>query len=121
MKKLVFLATLIVFFLFAGMVSAKTNQGSALDPKALWAGEIKYLFNPSGYHFWFTPLESGGPYTEGHSYHNVYKYELENTANWCGPVNIPNRAPYNIGGTAGGTAYYKIYDITMDMYACGGE
>lgn len=107
--------------LFALPVFAQNLMGTGTDANATWLGDIKYLFNPSGYQFWFTPTESHGYYTAGHSYHNVYKYDLEDSTDWCGPVTIPNREPYNEGGTAGMTAYYKIWDVTAGVYACGTE
>lgn len=99
--------------------STGTVQGSAEDPDNPGLGVIDYLFNNSGYHFWFTPTEDIGPYTAGHSYHNVYKYDLADPSDWCGPVNIPDRLPYNAGGTAGDTAYYKIWDVTAEIWVCG--
>lgn len=34
-------------------VFAKNSMGFAYDPSNTWLGEIRYLFNPSGYQFWF--------------------------------------------------------------------
>lgn len=98
-----------------------TIKGSDTDPGAPWLGEIDYLFNKAGYHFWFTPTSSGGYYTAGHSYHNVYKYDVGDTTDWCGPVNIPNRPPYNAADTDGGTAYFKIWDVTTETWVCGSD
>jgi hypothetical protein len=96
-------------------------HGSDYDPSYPGLGEIEYLFNKPGYHFWFTPTENIGPYTAGHSYHNVYKYDVKDASDWCGPVNIPPRPPYNAGGTDGGTAYYKIWDVTAETWVCGSD
>ena len=103
-------------------VQAKTFSGEAKDPNALWLGTIKYLGNPAGYHFWFTPIETRGRYIEGHTYHNVYKFDLKDTTEWCGSSTIvPDREPYNLVATPGIEVYYKIYDVTMDAYVCGME
>jgi hypothetical protein len=96
-------------------------RGSAADANAPALGEIDYLFNNSGYQFWFTAESDLGPYTAGHSYHNVYKYDVGDTSDWCGPVNIPNRLPYNAADTDGGTAYYKIWDKTTETWVCGSD
>ncbi len=102
-------------------VQAKTVSGEANDPNALWLGTIKYLGNPAGYHFWFTPTETRAWYTIGHTYHNVYKFDLKDTTEWCGPATVPDREPYNLVATPGTQVYYKIYDVTMDAYVCGME
>jgi len=104
-------------------VQAETVSGEAEDLNALWLGTIKYLGNPAGYHFWFTPTETRGNYIEGHTYHNVYKFNEKDTTEgeWCGPTTVPNREPYNLVATPGTKAYYKIYDVTMDAYVCGME
>jgi hypothetical protein len=94
------------------------TQGSDYDPNYPGLGEIRYLGNRPGYHFWFTPTENIGPYMAGHSYHNVYKLSVGDPDEWCGPVNIPNRPPYNRVGHTGKTAYYKIFDTTTDTQVC---
>lgn len=38
-----------------GTASATTIHGTGTDPHATWLGPIKYVFNPAGYQFWFTP------------------------------------------------------------------
>ncbi len=101
---------------------AKTVSGEASDSNALWLGTVKYLGNPAGYHFWFTPTETRGCYIEGHTYHNVYKFDLKDTTEWCGSsATVPDRGPYNLVATPGTEVYYKIYDVTMDAYVCGME
>lgn len=113
---------LVMLILAVSVTQAKSDnaalRGKAFDPNNTWLGEVTYLFNKPGYHFWFTPTANGGPYTAGHSYHNVYKYEVENPGEWCGPTTIPDRLPYNAGATAGETAYYKIWDITDNKVVC---
>lgn len=101
--------------------SEATVRGAAGDPQVPNLGQIDYLFNKSGYHFWFTATGNVGSYVAGDSYHNVYKYSVEDPENWCGPVNIPNRAPYNAGGTAGQSAYYKIWNVTTESWVCGSD
>jgi len=120
MKKLA-----VLFAGFALLISVSTVlagngavQGEAGDLSYPGLGIIRYLGNKPGYHFWFTPKENIGPYVAGHSYHNVYKLEVGDTSEWCGPVNIPNRAPYNLVGHTGKTAYYKIWDKTTDTLVC---
>lgn len=98
-----------------------TVRGTAPDASAPILGDVEYLFNPAGYHFWFTATATNDTYVAGHSYHNIYKYDVEDATDWCGPVNIPHRAPYNAGGTDGGTAYYKIWNVTTASWVCGSE
>lgn len=99
-----------------------TVQGEAADANAPGLGTIKYLFNKAGYHFWFTATADVGAYYEaGNSYHNVYKYVVDDPENWCAEVNIPPRPPYNAGGTDGGTAFYKIWNVTTETWTCGSE
>lgn len=105
----------------AGGNGGGVERGVAEDPSFPQLGEITYLFNKPGYHFWFTPTADVSVYTEGHTYHNVYKYDVEDPSEWCGPVGIPNRLPYNAGGTAGDTAYYKIWDVTAETWVCGSD
>lgn len=96
-------------------------RGVSQDANATWLGDIEYLFNPAGYHFWLTPTATASYYTAGHSYHNIYKYNVEDTTSWCGPVHIPDRKPYNAAGTDGQNAYFKIWDVTTETWACGSE
>jgi hypothetical protein len=96
-------------------------KGTAADPIAPQLGDIDYLFNGPGYHFWFTATADLGPYDAGDSYHNVYKYSLKDPTDWCGPVDIPDRPPYNAGGTVGQTAYYKIWNVTDGVWVCGND
>jgi hypothetical protein len=117
MRRALLVATAVVL-LTAAPVSAGTIRGSDFDPNVPALGEMRFLFNQAGLHFWFTPTANVGPYTAGHSYHNVYKYEVGDTSEWCGPVVLPDRAPYNAGGTAGQQAYYKIWDVTADTLVC---
>lgn len=93
-------------------------RGSAEDPNYCQSGEIEYLGTPAGYHFWFTPVADYAVYEEGHSYHNVYQYSVDNPGEWCGPVNIPDRPPYNLAADPSKTAYYKIFDTTTDTQIC---
>jgi hypothetical protein len=98
----------------AAPVSAKVTRGTAPDVNAPALGDIDYLFNPAGFHFWFTPTADLGPYVAGHSYHNVYKYSVDDPSEWCVVPVLPDREPYNLGGTAGEMVYYKIWDTTTD-------
>ena len=99
-----------------------TVHGTAQDPSFSQLGEIKYLFNKAGYHFWFSPTANLRPYVAGNEYHNVYKYEVDDPENWCPePTIIPNRLPYNAGGTDGQSAYYKIWNVTTETWVCGSE
>lgn len=119
-RKLIFILALvsILVLVFAGTALAKTYRGWAEDPHHPGLGMIKYLGNPAGYHFWFTPTKNIGHYIAGHSYHNIYKISVEDPSEWCGPVNIPDRPPYNQVGHTGKNAYYKIWDITAEMWIC---
>lgn len=104
----------------SAVASADTIHGTAIDQNAQGLGEITYVFNPSGYQFWFTATaDVGTNYVAGHSYHNVYKYDVNDPTDWCGPVTIPDRPPYNAAGTDGRTAYYKIWDVTTETAVCG--
>lgn len=121
-----FLILLIAVALAVLMIAPAASAGGAIrgtaeDPSYPGLGEIDYVFNNAGYQFWFTPTEDIGSYTAGHSYHNVYKYTEKSGPEWCGPVLIPDRAPYNAGGTAGEMAYYKIWDVTDEVWVCGTE
>ena len=120
-KILLTLFVLSLTFVFVGFAHAKNPKGYAPEENYPEFGEIKYLGNPSGYHFWFTMEEDLGWYEEGHSYHNVYKFKPKNEPEWCGPVTIPDREPYNLVGPVGAEVWYKIYDVTMDEYVCGME
>ncbi|MFC1625240.1 hypothetical protein ACFL15_02615 [Patescibacteria group bacterium] len=128
MKKLALFIAVIAVFLSASSVLAKSDnaafRGEAEDPKYPQLGVISYLSNNSGYHFWFTVTDDLGLYTAGHSYHNIYKVDLNDTTGWCGPNTVggnPERAPYNLVGHTGETVWYKIYDVTTDTYVCGIE
>ena len=103
MKKLMLsLFFVVLFAVFAVPAFAKTERGEATDPNATWLGIIKYLGNSAGYHFWFTPTETHGNYTAGHTYHNIYKFELEDASDWCpSQATVPNRAPYNLVASPG--------------------
>jgi len=92
-------------------------RGEAADSLYPALGVIKYLSNPSGYHFWFTVSANLGPYQAGHSYHNVYKVKVDDPSEWAGPIAVggnPPRAPYNQVGHTGEWVYYKIFDTTTD-------
>ncbi len=120
MKKLTILIVGTLLLLSATTVLAANGavKGEAMDPSYPGLGMIRYLGNKPGYDFWFTPTQNIGPYVAGHSYHNVYKLEVGDPSEWCGPVNIPNREPYNLVGHTGATAYYKIWDKTTDTLVC---
>ena len=97
-------------------------QGSSVDGNAPALGEVTYLFNKAGYHFWFTVSADLGPDTEGHSYHNIYKYDVGNPSEWCPTTTVvPDRLPYNAGDTVGETVYYKIWDVTAETWVCGSD
>jgi hypothetical protein len=55
----------------------------------------------------------------GKAYHNVYKYQVDDPSEWCATTVVPNREPYNFGGTAGQTAYFKIWNVTDQEPVCG--
>ena len=121
MKKKISISILIsaiLLVMVASTVFAGGNfRGEDVDSEAPALGVIKYLGNPAGYHFWFTANADLGPYLAGHSYHNVYKIKEGDKSEWCGPVNIPDRPPYNeVGHT--GSAFYKIWDTTTDTLVC---
>ncbi|OGK11365.1 hypothetical protein A2954_03250 [Candidatus Roizmanbacteria bacterium RIFCSPLOWO2_01_FULL_37_12] len=126
MKKIInFLTFLTLVLVFTVAVSAKSEnaafKGSAVDPNFGALGEIKYVGNTQGYHFWFTVSSNLGPYVSGHSYHNVYKFDLEDTSDWCGPAIVPNREPYNLIAEVGTNVWFKIFDVTANAYVCGQE
>lgn len=98
-----------------------TVRGVAADPNAPILGDVEYLFNKAGFHLWFTATATAGNYMDGHSYHNVYKYSVDDPANWCGTTTVQDRLPYNAGGTAGQIAYYKIWDVTTESWVCGSD
>lgn len=68
----------------------------------------------------------------GGSYHNVYKWADQvgdvDASEWCNggvATAFPDREPYNLGGgiPVGGSrdAYYKIWDVTNDVWVCGSD
>ena len=125
MKKKLFISMLFSAILLVLVVSSVfaggTYRGVADDPNVSALGPIKYLGNPAGYHFWFTPSADLGRYEAGHSYHNVYKLKVSDPSEWCGPNTVggnPKRAPYNQVGHTGKTVYYKIWDTTTDTLVC---
>ena len=80
-------------------------------------GPMTYLFNKAGFHFWFTgqprPCTGNQGWVEGHTYHGVYKYkEPDDPCEWCGPLPVVDRMPFNAGGTAGWDFWYKYFDTT---------
>ncbi|MFC2162298.1 hypothetical protein ACFLRF_01335 [Candidatus Altiarchaeota archaeon] len=120
MKKTIFFGTILVLMALTTLSVAKNGavKGVAADPNYPQLGDITYLANKPGYHFWFTMEADLGRYEAGHSYHNVYKFDVKDTSEWCGPVTIPNRAPYNLVGPVGASVYYKIWDVTEDVMVC---
>jgi hypothetical protein len=103
-----------------GALAGGAYRGSAEDPLYPELGLIEYLSNPAGYHFWFTVSEDLAWYEAGHSYHNVYKLKVDDPDEWCGTVTVGGggRAPYNLVGHQGETAYFKIFDTTTDTQVC---
>ncbi len=126
MKKRILIALVLVLALAAtaSVVWAGGGgayRGEAEDPLYPQLGMISYLATPAGYHFWFTVTANLGPYTAGHSYHNVYQVTVGDPSEWCGPIPVggnPNRAPYNLVGHAGESVYYKIFDTTTETQIC---
>ena len=119
-RRMILIGVLIAVALVLAAPSAFAGgavQGTAWDPNATWLGEIRYLGNRAGYHFWFTPTESGYLYEADHSYHNVYKFSVDDPDEWC-TATVPNRAPYNIVAPVGETVYFKVFDTTTDMQVC---
>jgi hypothetical protein len=122
MKKIIIigLITVLVIAAIPAVAVAGGNgayRGEAADPLYPELGTIQYLSNKAGYHFWFTVSADLGPYTAGHSYHNVYKVNVNDPSEWAGPLTVggsPQRAPYDLVGHTGETAYYKIFDTTTD-------
>ena len=114
------LALLIAIPVMAGGNGNGAFRGEAADPDWPSLGEIEYLSNKSGYHFWFTVDGTAGAipgiYEDGHSYHNVYKTILKDTSDWAGPITVGSggRPPYTSVGHQGEQAYYKIFDTTTD-------
>jgi len=102
----------------AGDKGKGAYRGEAADPLYWQLGTIKYLSNPSGYHFWFTAVGNLGIYEKGHSYHNVYKLadKVDDPGEWAGPGKVPEagtgRPPYNLVGHEGKSVYWRIYDTT---------
>lgn len=122
MKKVItlcLLSLLLVSTITSPVLAGDKGNGAVkdtcFDSKALWLGELTYLANNSGGHMWFTPTKTGGPYIAGHSYHNVYKYTVDDPSEWAVIPVVPDREPYNIFGKAGEKLYYKIFDTTMDV------
>jgi hypothetical protein len=113
---LVTLALVVGLLAVSSIASAggATHYADVYDPNAMWLGPIRVLVNRAGYHFWFTPTASNGPYTAGHRYHNVYKAHIGDPSEWC-MTPVPDRLPYNLSGLEGTWVYYKIFDQTMDV------
>jgi len=96
-------------------------KGTAYDPNCPELGEITYLGNHAGYHFWFTVTADVGPYVEGHSYHNIYKFQVDDPENWQEFTTNADRPPYNLVVEPGTTLYYKVWDVTAETWVIGGE
>jgi len=99
------------------------------DELAEWLGPIDMLANSAGFHFWFTPTESDGPYLAGHRYHNVYKVRAGDPCGPCDPCDpcdpcewcrceVPGRVPYDLSGFAGMEVHYRIIDTMTDQQVC---
>jgi hypothetical protein len=114
MKKLLVIVVVIAVLVLglAAMVGAKAEKGTAYDADALWLGEITWLSNNSGGHFWFTPAESEAYYTAGHRYHNIYKLSVDDPSEWCYWHTSADRIPYTYLYPADTPHYFKIWDVT---------
>jgi len=90
-------------------------------------GVLDYLGNNGGFHLWFTVeedtiLAGNTLYTLGNSYHNIYKYQVDDPSNWEGPIDIPDLEPYNLDESqALGPMYYKVWDVTNEVWLVGSE
>ena len=119
MKRALFLSIALALFAGVGSAGADTVKGFAEDPNFPVLGSVKYLGTPQGYHFWFTPTQDIGLHDAGHSYHGVYRFDVEDSSDWCGPTTVPNRAPYNLVAAPGQLAWYKTFDTTTGEVVCG--
>jgi len=97
-------ALITVPVLVAGTVgapaAATTLHGSAYVPGYRDLGLVSYVFNPAGFH-------------------SIYGYCVASTRGWCGPTTVAASSPYDLGGTAGHTVFYKIEDVTTGRWVCG--
>lgn len=124
MKRTSTIVAIVVAALTVLALPASAGNGALKGTGADGSQVTDYLFNKAGYHFWFTATNPGwgssSLYVTGNDYHNVYKYEVDDPDDWCpATTTIPDREPYNLGGTAHQTAYYKIWDSTAGMPVCG--
>ena len=116
---------LLASFMLTGSALGKAYRGVAPYDGRPEFGMVKWLDNPAGFHFWFT-MEADliilpwYNYEEGHSYHNIYKLEVDDPSEWCGigMVTVPNKSPFNQTRHVGEQVYFKIWDITDNEWDC---
>ena len=117
---LILSVSIVAALLITGSVFAKAYRGTDYYDGVPEFGMVTWLDNPAGFHFWFTLEEDFDVYYEGHSYHNIYKLvdKVDDPSEWCGPVTIPNKSPFNQTRHVGEQTYYKIWDVTAEMWVC---
>lgn len=150
-KKTMLVMAMVVALAMYTMAGAVANNGKApghendtgavrvddYSSRLTGSGTLDFLGNNSGFQLWFTvtagsALANNADYVVGGSYHNVYKWADQvgdvNGSEWCNggaAVAIPDREPYNLGGGipvgSARDAYYKIWDVTNDMWVCGSD
>ena len=146
MRKTLTVTAMVVALALSTVATALANNGKApghendtgavrvddYSSRLTGSGTLDFLGNRAGFQLWFTAekdavLTTNPNYTEGHSYHNVYKWTDHigdvDPGEWCGAaISIPDREPYNLGGMAGARdAYYKIWDVTAAEWVCGSD
>lgn len=92
--------------------------GAMPDTNSPQLGLINFSGTAEEYHFWFTPNTNVLDYIAGHTYHVIYKAEVDNPGEWCGQALVVDRPPYNLFGNAGEQVYFKIFDITTGDNPC---
>jgi len=92
--------------------------GAMPDQNAPQLGLINFSGTADEYHFWFTPNTNVLEYIAGHTYHIIYKAEVENPDDWCGQAPVVDRPPYNLFGNTRELVYFRIIDVTTGETPC---
>lgn len=91
--------------------SPATREEPVLDPQATWLGPITVLSNRTGFHLWYTPVESRDGYMEGRQYHATFKVRTKCTPGWSA-ITVPDRAPYNLTPFVGRQMCYRVSGLS---------
>ena len=128
MKRLITIIIMVVLLLtltigVASPVAAGGNgawRTTATDALYPQFGTFEVLINSQGAHFWWTWAGGTlGYLVNGHSYHEVWKWDVNNSDGAWAELNLvqgsySDRPPYNTPGHCG-TIYYKTFDTTLGV------